>query len=149
MTARREDTSALGQFRKWIIDHIDSWFAYTEQLGIGIRMEDIVLVTGCHRTRSWSNIVITQATEDHISLGVEIADAVGANVNWGRSDIRIQGALYSQGPSGEVRDTQMIKRNFFKLLPRVEAAAEPKPDPPGDDREPEKEVIPMTCVSEV
>src|SRR6266851_4725964 len=55
--ARRQDTLAEGDFSKWIVKNIDVWFAFARRLGFGItRMEDIVLVTGCHLARSWANI---------------------------------------------------------------------------------------------
>ena len=41
-----ENTVALGDFGKWMIKHIDSWFSWVRLLGVGIeRMEEIVLVT--------------------------------------------------------------------------------------------------------
>ena len=56
--AQRQDTRAKGDFRKWMVKHIDSWFAFARGLGLGIEhMEEIVLVTGLHLTRSWANIV--------------------------------------------------------------------------------------------
>ena len=67
-------------------------------------MEDIVLVTGYHRTRTWSNIAFNEVqTDARFSVGVEVAGALGANINWRSSDLRIQGALLNRGPSGEVR----------------------------------------------
>ncbi|KAH9959643.1 hypothetical protein BC827DRAFT_1156210 [Russula dissimulans] len=54
--ARLEDTLAQGDFGKWILRNIDHWFAFTRRLGLGIeRMEQIILVTGCDRMRSWTN----------------------------------------------------------------------------------------------
>jgi len=103
VTARREDTRARGHFRKWITSHIDSWFAFTQELGLGIEMEDIVLVTGCHRTRSWSNIAFNEFQANaRLSLGVDVAGALGASVNWRVSSLRIQGAVLGHRSNGEV-----------------------------------------------
>jgi hypothetical protein len=75
-------------------------------------MEDIVLVTGCHRTRSWSNIAFNEFQADaHFSLGVEVAGALGARIHWRASSVRVQGAMLSQGPSGEVRGVQIARTN--------------------------------------
>ena len=69
-------------------------------------MEDIVLVTGCHRTNSRSNIVFYDSQVDsRVSLRVR-TPAVGA-VHWQVLSQRIQGAMLSHGPSGEVCGVQI------------------------------------------
>ena len=109
MAARREDTLARGHFRKWIIRHIDSWFAFAQELGLGIEMEDIVLVTGCHRTRSWSNIAFTEVQADaRVSLGVDVTGLFGASVNWRVSSFRTQGAVLGHRTNGEVCLTRIF-----------------------------------------
>ena len=82
LTSQRQDTLLQDEFRKWIIAHIDSWFAFSQRLWTGAKMEDVVLVTGCHRTRAWANITSDRAqTGSRLTLGVRITDA-GANVHW-------------------------------------------------------------------
>ncbi|KAH8998269.1 hypothetical protein EDB86DRAFT_2912058 [Lactarius hatsudake] len=119
-------------------------------------MEDIVLVTGCHRTRSWTNTAFNEVqTNARLSLGVEVG-ASGANVNWRVSNLRIQGAVLGHGPNGEnLPENQCIfirgfriKRIFFRTITRIKAAAEPGPDTPGDDSESYKEVVPIPSVTE-
>ncbi|KAH9163709.1 hypothetical protein EDB89DRAFT_482130 [Lactarius sanguifluus] len=147
--ARREDTVSQDHFRKWIIRHIDSWLAFTQVHGLGIEMEDIILVTGCHHTRSWTNIAFNEVQAGaQLSLKVDVADALGANVNWGVSNVRIHGTVHNQGPSGEnLPENQCIfVRGFrvkrtLKTFPRVKGAAEPTLDPSGSDDEPETEVV--------
>lgn len=105
--SRREDTVSQDDFRNWITSHIDSWFTFTQELGLGIEMEDIVLVTGFHRTRSWSHLVYNEVkTDTQFSLEVEVARA-GASVNWQELGFHggIQGAVLNRGPNGEVRRT--------------------------------------------
>ncbi|KAH9066171.1 hypothetical protein EDB87DRAFT_1589300 [Lactarius vividus] len=152
--ARREDTLHLGHFRRWILRHIKSWFAFARELGMGIEMEDIILVTGCHRTTSWTNTVFNEVqTNVGVSLGVEVG-VLDASVNWRASNIRIQGAIVN-GPNGRnLPENQCIfirgfrvKRFFFGLVPRIKAAAEPKPDTRGNDPEPEKEGVPIPSVT--
>ena len=115
MTAQREDTLVRGDFAKWITRHIDSWFAFTQRLGLGIgQMEDIVLVTGRHRTRSWTNIAFFEGQADaQVSFGVRVTDNVSASINWQVSREHIQGAMLSQGPSGVVCGTAFARANEY------------------------------------
>lgn len=40
-----------------MIKHIDSWFSFARGFGLGMEhMEEIVLVTGLHLTRSWATV---------------------------------------------------------------------------------------------
>ncbi|KAH9038301.1 hypothetical protein EDB84DRAFT_1479610 [Lactarius hengduanensis] len=153
--ARREDTLHRGHFREWILRHIASWYAFARELGMEIEMEDIILVTGCHRTRSWTNTVFDEAST-RVSLGVDV-DALGTSVNWrlGVSNFRLHGAVHNRGPYGRrlpknqcifIRGFR-VKRFFFGLVPRIKGAAEPKPDTRRNDGELEKEVVPIPSVT--
>lgn len=129
MAARREDTVVLDLFRKWIIKHIDSWFNFAQGLQLGIAMEDIILVTGCHRTRSWTNISFNEVRLGvQLPLTVDVADTLGTNVTWGVSNDRIQGAVRNQGPGGKVRVCRLqcqrvlrISTRFLRTYPRTNA----------------------------
>ena len=107
MKSLREDTLAVDQFREWITRNIDSWFALTQNHKLGRKMEDIILVTGCHRTRSWSNIAFHGVVEGdkQFSLGVNVTGDSGTNIKWKYSTVNVSGALHNEGPSGEVRVT--------------------------------------------
>jgi hypothetical protein len=103
--AKGENTVAGADFGKWIIRHIDRWFAWAQQLGLEInRMEDITLVTGTHRTRSWTNVAFPGGQGDaQASFGAKVdhrGDIV--TVNWQFSHERNQGAVLNYGPGGEV-----------------------------------------------
>ncbi|KAH9031012.1 hypothetical protein EDB85DRAFT_1389381 [Lactarius pseudohatsudake] len=145
--AQRRDTIARGAFGKWITKNIDSWFAFTQRLELGIeQMEDIVLVTGRHRTRSWTNIALFE--NSRVTLGVQVNDDVGANVNWQISREHIQGAMLSEGPSGRglPEDQCIFVRGFrvgraFKLFQRLKGAAGHAQDPGEHDSEPELEAV--------
>lgn len=104
--AKRQDTVARGDFGKWMIGHIDCWFNFAHRLGLGLgNMEDIILVTGCHRTRSWINIAFMGSYSDaRVSFGVEVTDGDGPEVDikWRLSPNRIRGAELSRGPNGKV-----------------------------------------------
>jgi hypothetical protein len=107
------DTIARGDFGKWITRHIDSCFAFTRRLGLGVgQIEDIVLVTGRHRTRSWTNVAFNEGrTDAKVTFGVQVTDDVSVSINWQISRRNIQGAMLSQGPSGVVCSTVFAKSN--------------------------------------
>lgn len=98
--ANREDAVSRAHFGKWMIRHIDSWFAFTRHLGLGIEMEDIVLVTGRHRTRSHYNIVFNKGQNSRVLLRVQ-TPATDA-VHWQVLRQQTQGAMLGRGPSGKV-----------------------------------------------
>ncbi|KAI0291208.1 hypothetical protein B0F90DRAFT_1778937 [Multifurca ochricompacta] len=120
--AQRQDTVARGEFGRWIVKHINLWFAFTQELGLGLnRMEDIILVTGFHRARSWANIAFS---ED------------------------IQGVVLNLGPSGQnlpedqcifVRGFRVTR--FIRILPRLRGAAGPAPLPDGHEPEPDAQLV--------
>ncbi|KAF8264577.1 hypothetical protein EI94DRAFT_1831716 [Lactarius quietus] len=149
VAAQREDTLALAQFRKWITRHIDSWYAFSQRQGLGIEMEEILLVTGCHRARSSGNVVFYESQVDaRVSFGVHVPGMIGNTIIWRVSSQHIQGAVVNQGPSGEnLPENQcLFVRGFrvertFRIFSKIAAAAEPKPDPSGNDAEPERKVV--------
>ena len=103
--AKGENTVAKTKFGKWIIKHIDRWFAWARQLELGVdRMEDIILVTGTHRTRSWANVAFPGGQEGaQASFGAKAGhrgDVVA--INWQFSHERNRGAVLNCGPDGEV-----------------------------------------------
>ena len=104
--AKGENTVASAEFGKWIIKHIDRWFAWArQQLGVGInRMEDIILVTGTHRTRSSTNVIFPGGRGDaQASFGAKINHRGGiVTLNWQFSHESNRGAVLNCGPDGEV-----------------------------------------------
>ena len=101
VNAQRQDTLARRAFGKWIVQHIDSWFAFAQGLGHGInRMEEIILVTGCHCTRSWANVTFLEdQAHAQASFGVKVADD---SINWQFPLGGAHGAVCSWGPGGKV-----------------------------------------------
>jgi hypothetical protein len=86
-----------------MVKHIGSWFSFARDLGLGIEeMEEIVLVTGCDRTRSWTNVVFLGGQVDaQVSFGVRV-EGPDTNINFQLSPELVQGAVISQGPEGTV-----------------------------------------------
>ena len=175
--ARRQDTRARGAFGKWIIQHIDSWFAYAQDLGLGIdRMEEIILVTGCHRTRTWANTTFLEGqTRAQASFGVKVN---GVNINWQFSLGSAHGAVCSWGPEGNVsvslqeisisrvlkpihqnlREDQCVFIRGFRVVrvlgifPRqLKGAAGPNPslDEDEDGHDPAKELVSIPASAKV
>ena len=102
VAAQREDTVSRAHFGKWMIRNIDSWFAFTLHLGLGIEMEDIILVTGCHRTRSHYNIVFYESQVDSRVL-LRFQTPATDTVHWQVLGQQTQRAMLGRGPSGVVR----------------------------------------------
>ena len=100
VSAHSEDTVALAKFGSWMVTHIDAWFAFIRGLGLGVdRMEDIILVTGRHLTKSWVNAAFNQHRRD---AGVSFNAYVARN-----SDIQLErqyahGGELKLGPTGKV-----------------------------------------------
>ena len=85
-----------------MIKYIDDWFAFAGNLGFGInRMQDIILVTGCHRAKSWVNMAFYGGSGDaEVSFGVQLSGASNVKIEQRRAHGDV--ALKS-GPNGEVR----------------------------------------------
>ena len=85
--------------------HIDNWFIFARELGLGIQqMEEIILVTGCDLTRSWTNIAFLEGRGDaQVLFRVEVGGPASDNsVNFQFSPENAQGAVLRQGPEGMV-----------------------------------------------
>jgi hypothetical protein len=169
MPAQRKDTTARGTFAKCIIKHIDEWFAFARECGLGISREDIILVTGCHLTRTWATIAFREEGEQ-VSFGVQVSGV--SDVMWQFTREGAQGVAYNLGPSGQVRfcilflpqqtatdhgrtfSNQNLPENqcifirgfrvtrFSMILPRLRAAAGPAqlPDEDEDDPNPDTQL---------
>jgi len=114
VAARRQDTRARGDFGKWIVSHIDSWFAFVRGLGLGIgQMEEIILVTGLHLTRSWANVMFLEGhANGQASLGVKVDNGRDVDITWNCSPGSVRGGMRSWGPEGKVcrseKDSELI-----------------------------------------
>jgi hypothetical protein len=104
--AQREDTIAVGDFGRWMVKYIDGWFAFAKNLGLGIdRMQDITLVTGCHRAKSWINVAFSEGSRDaEASFVIRVSGSLGVNVE----QRLVRGDVVSKlGPNGEVRGCRL------------------------------------------
>ena len=114
MPAQREDTIARGDFAKCICKHIDVWFNFVRELGLGVdRMEEIILVTGRDLARSWTNVAFSENQGgEQVSFGVQVTGF--SNVEWQQISLEdMQGVALNRGPSGQVRSfsATLVKRH--------------------------------------
>jgi len=73
-------------------------------------MEEIILVTGCHRTKSWLNVAFLEGyTDAQVSFSIKMYDPV-IGVNRQFSVRNTGGAVCNWGPEEEVC---RITRNDF------------------------------------
>jgi len=88
-----------------MVAHIDQWFAFARQLELGIgQMEELILVTGCDRARSWTNVAfLKNQLDSEVSFGVEVTHGLEGRISWQVSPGRIRGTVLNEGPSGKVR----------------------------------------------
>ena len=88
-----------------MIKHIDGWFAWSRHVGLDInRMEDIILITGTHRTRSFTNVAFLGGQgHAEVSFGAEVTDVLGhTTIDWQILHEQNRGAMLNRGPIGEV-----------------------------------------------
>jgi len=96
-----------------MVKHIDDWFSFAQSLGKGIeQMEDIILVTGCHNTKSWGNIAFLgiQANAE-ATFGFKVVEGPSntISITWRPSIVHGQGTMLLQGPGGTVRRRAVCK----------------------------------------
>ncbi len=82
-------------------------------------LEDLILVTGCDRTRSWTNVAFLGSQVDaRVSFGVKVVDGPNSIVNFqfspGHSGVA---AMVNPGPEGMVRGAPFanVKRSGDSL----------------------------------
>jgi hypothetical protein len=99
---RRENTLVRDVLGRWMVQHIDSWYAFAQNLGLVHQMEEIILVTGCDLTRSWTNIAFLGGCADaQASFGVRV-EGPDTSINFQFSPEYARGAVLRLGPEGTV-----------------------------------------------
>jgi hypothetical protein len=99
-----------------MLKNIDRWFAFARRLGLGIeQMEDIILVTGCDRARSWTNVAFLGSHVDaQVSFGVEVVDRPSTSIKFRFSPEHLRGAVWNPGPEGTVRQCFVRKGRWTR-----------------------------------
>ena len=86
-----------------MVKHIETWFAFARNLGLVQQMEEIILVTGCDLTRSWTNVAFLGGEADaQVSFGSKV-ESPNASINFQSSPEHARGAVLHHGPEGPVR----------------------------------------------
>ena len=91
-------------FGDWMTKHVDDWYAWARRRGVEIdEMEDLILVTGTHRTRSCTNVVFPGGQNAQVSFGARVDhhDNV-VSIKWEFLHKRNRGVVLNSGPDGEV-----------------------------------------------
>ena len=88
-----------------MLRHIDDLFAFARRLGLGIvQTEEFILVTGCDRTKSWTNVSFLGNNVDaQVSFGANPVDGPNPSINFRLSPENVHGAVVNRGPEGTVR----------------------------------------------
>lgn len=88
-----------------MVKRADHWFAFAQQLDLQIEnMEEIILVTGCDRTVSWTNVTFFGDQDDaQASFGVKHSHGGDPDNNIQFSRELVEGAVLTHGPEGTVR----------------------------------------------
>ena len=101
--SRHENTLIQKVFGQWMAKHIDTWFAFARNLGLVHQMEEIILVTGCDLTRSWTNVAFLGGEADaQVSFGVKV-EGPNTRIDFQFSPEHARGAVLRHGPEGTVR----------------------------------------------
>jgi len=98
--AQCKDTVVQKAFAKFILKHIDEWFAFAHERDFGIRREDIILVTGCHLAKTWATVAFQERGEQ-LSFGARVSGS--SDITWQFTPEGAGGVAFNLGPSGEVR----------------------------------------------
>ena len=100
LLAERHDTLARGDFGEWMLENIDACFKVAEDLGYGVeRMEDVILVTGCHLAKSWVSVAFSESRGgSQVSFGARVSDSSGVHFD----ERNVNGRGLKFGPGGEV-----------------------------------------------
>jgi len=93
------------------VRNIDRCFALTQDLQLGIeQMEEIVLVTGCDHTRSWTNVAFLGGGGDaEASFRERIFHGLDNSIAIQFSDEHAIGAVLNLGPEGSVRRSDVCE----------------------------------------
>ena len=98
--AEREDTVALGNSGKWMINNVYNCMRLAEERGMGVNhMEDIILVTVRHLERSWVRAIFSESWGGaDVSFVAQSSGGSAVHIE----ERNVSGAQLEFGPNGEV-----------------------------------------------
>ena len=80
--ANSVDAIRTKAFETYIRKHCDSWLDFAVINDLDVRMEEIILVTGCDLTSSWAMAAFVNPSNLEISLGMRASEAGIASFQW-------------------------------------------------------------------
>ncbi|KAN0136669.1 hypothetical protein V8E53_005439 [Lactarius tabidus] len=131
----KKDVIRTRGFEAYIRQHCDSWLEFAIANDHDVRLEDIILVTGCDLTSSWAMAAFVNPSNPEISLGVRVSEAGIASFQWAATN-----QPHHNEPSQNVLKSHCVFLRGFRakrILPffktSLKAAAEPRPDSPDNE----------------
>lgn len=137
------------RFFDYVRQHHKSWFEFARSLGLDVKPEDIILVSGWLKTTEWAVAAVLAEGKAHaFSLNVDPGSSiVQARLDIEHSTNHKLSTSHRKGPNkitARRRDQCLFLRYYkakyrfarFKFLGmKIVAAAEPQPDDPHHDSE--------------
>ncbi|KAI9456369.1 hypothetical protein BJY52DRAFT_562024 [Lactarius psammicola] len=77
-----QDAIRTKAFETYIRKHCDSWLEFAVINDLDVRLEDIILVTGCDLTSSWAMAAFMNALDPEVSLNVRPTETGSARFQW-------------------------------------------------------------------
>ncbi|KAI0061929.1 hypothetical protein BV25DRAFT_1916584 [Artomyces pyxidatus] len=110
---RRFDVCSRAAYETYIHTHCDRWLAFADMHQLGIRLDDIILVTGCDLTPSWAMAAFMSRESDssvsvHFDSGVTGSIAANLSISWSNNC----NAVYNYGPEERFRSTSNESRRL-------------------------------------
>jgi hypothetical protein len=79
------DTVRTKAYETYIRKHCDSWIEFAISNDFDVRLEDIILVTGCDLTSSWAMATFVDSLDLKINLRVQAFENESATFQWSDS----------------------------------------------------------------
>jgi hypothetical protein len=136
-SALRQTLGRDGFLKKYIAEHGTVMHDHVKgSLGIGLKMEELIFVTGTLKTGAWDSWTFTESSGGNsISFDVSVPNAVGATLNYSRSFDSSSSPAYAWGPSdlppapSISSDAVSHRSSIASTLPSIGTALESTADP--------------------
>jgi hypothetical protein len=97
--ALHENMFMKAKYKRLFIECHEYWLAYAKQADLDLCMEDLILVTGTSRARSWANAVFDDAQANgNVTLKVNLQNLGGINMTCGLRWENTHGVQCNWGP---------------------------------------------------
>ncbi|KAH9008785.1 hypothetical protein EDB85DRAFT_1542726 [Lactarius pseudohatsudake] len=136
--ANRADTIRTKAFETYIRKHYDSWLRFAIVNDLDVRLEDIILVTGCDLTSSWAMAAFVNSWDPEITLSVHASRAGGARFQWS-----VTNQPHNNETKQNVEKSHCVFIRGFRakqILPSTVAVGPPPDNPDSSDSEPESSI---------